>query len=88
MVQFVNDHRTQVGNLGASALDKKSAKEYEIEKLVKLGCKRPKNIKMPLQMLQNKRANERKKEEKQRELDRQNGIYNKIKSKVAGKKRR
>lgn len=76
---FVNVHRSEIGNFGASGLDKKTAKDYEVENLVKLGCRRPKNPKMPLWMLQRQRQKEKERATKKKEVDIVSGMLTRSK---------
>lgn len=65
---FVETHRFEVGALGSSALAKKERKLYQNAQLLRLGCRRPKNLRMPIGMLNGMRKKQREdaKKEKQR----------------------
>lgn len=68
--EMVEAFRREVGVLGSTALGKKDRSNYETAELVRLGCKPPRNQKMPLGLLLAKR----KKEKLQAEKDKQHKL--------------
>lgn len=65
---YVEQHRREVGELGASALSKRNKKEYEARKRLEQGCKVLKQQKMPLPMLLGVRKKQRQRDLKAKEL--------------------
>lgn len=82
--QFVDSHRREVGRFGATALDKKNKRAFETAELVKLGCRPPKNQKMPIGLLQARRKKEKERAAEQKELDIASGML--IRSKRSSRK--
>lgn len=72
--EFVNSHRREVGRFGANALDKRNKRSFETAELVKLGCRPPKNEKMPIWLLQGRRKKEKERAAQQKELDLASGM--------------
>jgi Domain of unknown function (DUF4602) len=65
---FVEKHRREVGELGATALEKKDQKAYEARRRLEQGCKRLKSQKLPLPMLLGMRKKQRARDVKAKEL--------------------
>ncbi|CAN8068017.1 unnamed protein product [Agarophyton chilense] len=76
---FVNAHRTEVGDFGSQALRRRDRKKYHTAKLVKLGCRPPKNQKMPIGLLQKRRKREKLNAQKQKKRDLATGMLLRIK---------
>ena len=66
-MRYVERHRSEVGDLGCSALGKKEKKKYELARLAKLGCKPPKNQRKPIGILVGIRKKEKERAKKQKE---------------------
>ena len=81
MQQYVERHRGIIGKLGAAGLNKRERRAYETAQLVKLGCRKPKNQKMPISMLANQRRNEKKRAKQKKELDLVTGMLVRVKRK-------
>lgn len=73
-VQFVNTFRREVGQFGSKALDKKRKRAYQTDELVKLGCRPPKNKKMPIGVLQEERRKEKERAAEEKELQLASGM--------------
>jgi hypothetical protein len=63
---FVEQHRREVNELGASGLSKKARRDFELRKRQALGCRAPKSQKMPLPMLLGIRKKQREREAKEK----------------------
>lgn len=73
-MQFVDKHRREVGRFGSRALGKRDRKRYDTAELVKLGCRRPKNQKMPIGVLEETRKYIKMKEAQKKEMDLASGM--------------
>lgn len=73
-VRFVEQHRREVNWYGSKGLTKKDRKKFEMEERIKLGCRRPKNEKVPIGILQGMRKKEKERAKKQKELDLASGM--------------
>jgi hypothetical protein len=80
---FVEQHRREVNELGASGLSKKARRDFELRKRQALGCRAPKSQKMPLPMLLGIRKKQREREAKEKEQAIASGML--IRSKRAKK---
>lgn len=67
--QFVEEFRREVGQFGAQGLAKKDKQSYEMAQLIKLGCRPPKNEKIPIGMLIEDRKRKKIAEAKKKEMD-------------------
>lgn len=71
---FVERHRFEVGALGSAALQKRQRKAYEAATLLRLGCRAPRNQKMPIGMLVGIRKKKKERDVKEREKKREEGV--------------
>lgn len=71
---FVEQHRFEVGKLGARALEKRERKAYEAAMLLRLGCRPPRNQKMPIGLLIEQRSKEKARALEDREKKREEGV--------------
>lgn len=79
--QFVEQHRSEIGQFGSRGLHKRDRKQYETAHLVKLGCRRPKNQKMPIGVLVKKRRYQNIREQKKKDMDIATGMLVRTKRK-------
>lgn len=73
-MEFVDAHRREIGRFGSKALDKRNKRAYEIEDLVKLGCRHPIKQKMPIGLLQHKRKKEKDRLAHEKEMNLASGM--------------
>jgi hypothetical protein len=68
---FVEHHKREVSELGASGLSKKARRDFELRKRQDLGCRAPKGQRMPLPMVLGilKKQREREAKEQQQALE-------------------
>lgn len=72
--QFVDSHRREVSRFGSRALDKRERKSFEAAEMIRLGCRRPKNPKMPIGLLIRKREKQKVRGAKKKEMDLATGM--------------
>eukprot|EP00171_Calliarthron_tuberculosum_P003435 IDg3435t1 len=72
---YVERHRFEVGALGSAALQKRQRKAYESATLLRLGCRAPKNQKLPIGTLVGMRKKKKERHVKEREKKREEGLY-------------
>lgn len=72
--QFVDSHRREVGRFGSRALDKRERKSFDAAELIRLGCRPPKNNKIPIGLLIRKRQKQKVREAKKKEMDLATGM--------------
>lgn len=72
--EIVEKYRREVGRFGSRALHKSDRKKYETSQLQKLGCRKPKNEKMPIGILTKKRKYQKIRERKKKEMDTATGM--------------
>lgn len=71
---FVDEYRREIGRFGASGLDKSARREFELADMQKLGCRKPKNERVPIGILQRRRRNDRESAREKRESDLASGM--------------
>lgn len=69
VADYVDTHRREVGRFGSQGLDKRDKRAYQTAQLVKLGCKPPKNPKMPIGLLQRVRQRQSQRQQEKKEMD-------------------
>lgn len=74
VARFVEEHRREIGRFGSKALDKKDRRAYEVEDLARLGCRPPKQQKMPIGILQQKRKKEKEQLALKKQADLESGM--------------
>lgn len=74
VADYVDTHRREVGRFGSEGLEKRDKRSYQTAQLVKLGCKPPKNPKMPIGLLQRVRQRQRDRDQEKKEMDRATGM--------------
>ncbi len=72
--RFVEEHRFEVGALGSSGLNKRQKKAYQAAQLLRLGCRAPRNQKMPIAMLIGMRRKQKEREEKEKQKKLEEGV--------------
>jgi hypothetical protein len=85
MSVFVDEHRREVTELGASGLSKRSRREYELRRRLEIGLRKPKGQNVPLRMLLGMRMKQREREAKEKEQARASGMLVRSKRGKRGK---
>lgn len=73
-IEYVESYRREVGRFGSQGLHKRDRKQYETAQLVSLGCRKPKNQKMPIGVLVKKREYQKTREERKKAMDLATGM--------------
>lgn len=72
--EFVDSHRREIGRFGSQALHKYDRKSFEKAERIRLGCRQPKNQKVPIGLLITKRRKQNIKAAKKKEMDLATGM--------------
>lgn len=67
--EYVDKYRREVGRFGSQALQKRDRKSFEAAERLRLGCRAPKNQKMPIATLIAKRKKQKSLAAKKKEMD-------------------
>jgi Domain of unknown function (DUF4602) len=82
---FVEHHKREVSELGASGLSKKARRDFELRQRQALGCRAPKGQRMPLPMVLGIRKKQREREAKEQQQALESGMLIRSKRGKRGK---